>query len=105
MDVRGKMKLAKFRASLAQVTPPAGISPALQALWYAAKGDWNRAHEITQPGGPELDWVHAYLHRMEGDLGNAAYWYRRAGKPVATGSLEEEWATLVTSFLSRTSRD
>jgi len=99
------MELSEFRASLAQATPPAGMNPALQALWYAARGDWNRAHAITQPGGPALDWVHAYLHRVEGDLGNAAYWYRRAGKPVATGSLEEEWTTLVTTFLSHTNKD
>jgi hypothetical protein len=98
------MNLAEFRASLAQATPPTGVSPALQALWYAAKGDWDRAHEITQPGGPALDWVHAYLHRVEGDLGNAAYWYRRAGKPVATGALEEEWAALVVAFLAAQDR-
>lgn len=94
------MELSEFRASLEQATPPAGISPALQALWYAAKGNWDRAHAIAQPGGPELDWVHAYLHRVEGDLSNAAYWYRRAGKPVATGSLEKEWTALVAAFLS-----
>lgn len=90
----------EFRASLANVTPPANVSPALQALWYAAQGDWNKAHDITQPGGAELDWVHAYLHRVEGDLGNAGYWYRRAGKPVASVPLDEEWAALVRTFLA-----
>ena len=90
----------EFRASLPNTTPPAAISPALEALWYAAKGDWNKAHDITQPGGPELDWVHAYLHRVEGDLGNAGYWYRRAGKPVASVPLDEEWAALVRTFLA-----
>ena len=90
----------EFRASSATATPPANVSPALQALWYAAKGDWNKAHDITQPGGPELDWVHAYLHRVEGDLGNAGYWYRRAGKPVASVPLDEEWAALVRTFLA-----
>ncbi|HAJ34643.1 MAG TPA: hypothetical protein DCL15_02955 [Chloroflexi bacterium] len=94
------MQLSEFQASLSQPTPPAGLSPALQALWYAAKGDWERAHEITQPGGSALDWVHAYLHRVEGDLGNAAYWYRRAGKPVATGALDAEWAELATALLA-----
>ena len=89
-----------FNATLSAGSPPAGISPALQALWYAAKGDWNKAHDITQPGGPELDWVHAYLHRVEGDLGNAGYWYRRAGKPVASVPLTEEWAALVRTFLA-----
>ena len=91
---------AEFRATLSNATPPAQISPALQALWYAAKGDWNKAHDITQPGGPELDWVHAYLHRVEGDLGNAGYWYRRAGKPVASVPLDDEWAALVRTFLA-----
>lgn len=91
---------AEFRASLAQAEPPAGVSPALAALWYAAKGNWDEAHEITQPGGPALDWVHAYLHRVEGDLGNAGYWYRRAGKPAAKVSLDEEWAALVNTLLA-----
>ena len=90
----------EFRASLPNTTPPAAISPALEALWYAAKGDWNKAHDITQPGGPQLDWVHAYLHRVEGDLSNAGYWYRRAGKPVAGVPLDEEWAALVRTFLA-----
>ena len=89
-----------FHATLSAGSPPLGISPALQALWYAAKGDWDKAHDITQPGGPELDWVHAYLHRVEGDLSNAGYWYRRAGKPVASVSLDEEWAALVRTFLA-----
>lgn len=89
-----------FNATLSAGSPPPGISPALQALWYAGKGDWNKAHDITQPGGAELDWVHAYLHRVEGDLGNAGYWYRRAGKPVASVPLNEEWASLVRTFLA-----
>jgi hypothetical protein len=90
----------EFRASLPDATPPPDISPALRALWYAAKGDWDKAHDITQPGGPELDWVHAYLHRVEGDLSNAGYWYRRAGKPVASMSLSEEWNALVQNLLA-----
>ena len=94
------MTEADFHATLSAGSPPPGASPALQALWYAAKGDWDKAHDITQPGGPELDWVHAYLHRVEGDLSNAGYWYRRAGKPPATVSLDEEWAALVRTFLA-----
>ena len=94
------MTEAAFYTTLFEAAPPAGLSPALQALWYAGKGDWNKAHDITQPGGPELDWVHAYLHRVEGDLGNAGYWYRRAGKPVASVPLNEEWAALVRTFLA-----
>lgn len=93
------MNEADFRASLEGNAPPMGVSPALEALWYAAKGNWDRAHDITQPGGPQLDWVHAYLHRVEGDLGNAGYWYRRAGKPVAEGSVDDEWAALVRAMI------
>ena len=94
------MTEAEFRDTLLEAAPPVGISPALQALWYAAKGDWDKAHDVTQPGGPELDWVHAYLHRVEGDLSNAGYWYRRAGKPVASVPLADEWAALVRTFLA-----
>lgn len=94
------MTEADFHATLLDAAPPPDINPALQALWYAAKGDWNKAHDITQPGEPELDWVHAYLHRVEGDLGNAGYWYRRAGKPVASVPLDDEWAALVRTFLA-----
>jgi hypothetical protein len=92
------MTVAEFRHSLSAVTPPTDSSPELQALWYAANGDWNKAHGITQASSPALDWVHAYLHRVEGDSANAAYWYRRAGKPVATVSLDQEWANLVEAF-------
>jgi hypothetical protein len=63
----------------------------LQALKLAAAGDWDGAHRIVQDDpSPEAAWVHAHLHRVEGDLGNAGYWYRRAGKPAATGDLAEE---------------
>ena len=74
----------------------------LKALWWARKGDWDRSHDIAQDAGSEAgDWVHAYLHRVEGDLGNAAYWYRRANKPIkARENLEEEWKELVTLFES-----
>lgn len=94
------MTEAEFRASLSAAEPPAGLAPALQALWHAAKGEWDKAHDITQGGGGELDWVHAYLHRVEGDLSNAGYWYRRANKPVATGPLDEEWGALASTFLA-----
>lgn len=93
------MQYTEFIDSFSQATVPDGLSPALQALWYVHQGDWDRAHDITQPGGPALDWVHAHLHRVEGDLANAAYWYRRAGKPVALIPLDEEWAELVQVFL------
>lgn len=75
---------------------------ALLALWWDAKGDWNRAHEIAQDvSGADGAWVHAYLHRKEGDLGNAAYWYRRAGRDVAVGDLRAEWEGIVGEMLGR----
>jgi hypothetical protein len=72
----------------------------LRALWWAAKGNWDAAHKIAQDeDDKDSAWVHAYLHRVEGDLGNAGYWYRLAGKPVATGSLETEWEGMVAALL------
>ena len=69
-------------------------------MWWAGKGDWNKAHAIVQDeDGADAAWVHAYLHRVEGDLGNAGYWYRRAGKPVATDPLEAEWERIVAALL------
>jgi hypothetical protein len=94
------MDVAAFRASLDDPTPPPGLGLALQALWHDGKGDWDGAHGLAQRDGPDAsDWVHAYLHRKEGDLANAGYWYRRAGKPVAGGSLDEEWAAIVSALL------
>lgn len=87
----------QFTQSLTQPQPPAGVHPILQALWYDANGKWEEAHEVAQSreGTPVYDRLHAYLHRKEGDRFNAGYWYRRAGTPVFTGSLEEEWQALV----------
>jgi hypothetical protein len=68
----------------------------LQALWHDARGDWTRAHEVAQQiEGRAGAWVHAYLHRKEGDLGNAGYWYRRANQPAATGPLDADWEEIV----------
>ena len=91
------MTPAEFARSLAQDEPPAGLPPALRALWHAARGDWNAAHAVVQAheGTPACDWVHAHLHRIEGDAANAAYWYRRAARPVATGPLEAERAAIL----------
>jgi len=74
----------------------------IQALWWAKKGNWEKSHDIAQEVESEDgSWVHAYLHRVEGDLGNAAYWYRRAQKPVKQReSLEDEWLELAKYFLS-----
>src|ERR1700688_9982 len=83
--------------------PPDQLSPALRGLWWAAKGDWNRAHVLVQDDpSREAAWVHAYLHRGEGDLGNAGYWYRKAGRPAASDPLEVEWEAIVSALLPAT---
>ncbi len=95
------MNLSEFKQSLTADAPPAEIGDfALQALWYVAKDDWHRAHELAQADkGSSGAWVHAYLHRVEGDLSNAGYWYRRAGKPAHTGELAAEWDETATAPL------
>ena len=94
------MDLQQFRASLAKESPPAGISGTLQALWWDAKGQWERAHTCAQAmPGKEGAAVHAYLHRKEGDLANAGYWYARSGRPPASGALAAEWEELTREFL------
>jgi hypothetical protein len=96
------MTLAGFQRTLAHKVPPRGLSSQLTALWWAKKGDWDQAHRLAMddPSG-EAAWVHAYLHRVEGDLGNAGYWYRRARQPTAQGALDAEWAAIVTELLAR----
>ena len=94
------MTLDEFRSTVNLSDAPDTLSPSLQALWEDAKGNWSKAHSIAQ----EIEdatgsWIHAYLHRKEGDLANAGYWYRRARQPIATDPLEEEWARIVTSLL------
>ena len=94
------MTLAEFKRGLAKPKPPADLAPTLAALWWAAKGGWDEAHKIVQDEETtDAAWVHAYLHRVEGDLGNAGYWYRQAGKPVATGSLDAEWERIASVLL------
>jgi hypothetical protein len=94
------MMTVDFKSSLSDATPSPSLSPPLAALWWAAKGDWSKAHGIVQDEeGVDAAWVHAYLHRLEGDLGNAGYWYRRAGKPVASGPTEAEWDSVVSALL------
>ena len=93
--------MADFRASLTDAAPAPGLEPPLTALWWAAKGDWDRAHKIVQDESDAgAAWVHAYLHRVEGDLPNAQYWYRTAGKPVASATLEAEWAAIAAELLA-----
>jgi hypothetical protein len=94
------MTLDDFRKSLSATDPPAELTLALAALWWDAKGDWKRAHEAAQQDeGTEGSWVHAYLHRKEGDQGNAAYWYSRAGKSVCREPLDAEWVSIVRDLL------
>ena len=91
---------ADFGASLSASAPASGLKPPLAALWWAARGKWDDAHKIVQDeSNAEAAWVHAYLHRVEGDLGNAGYWYRQAGQPAATDSLEAEWERIVSALL------
>ena len=94
------MTLEEFRQSLTGSTPPDGLNFALRGLWWDAKGDWRRAHQAAQQDeGQEGSWVHAFLHRKEGDQANAAYWYRSAGRPVCRKSLESEWLQIAASLL------
>lgn len=94
------MDLARFKQSLDDPTPPAQLSAELRALWHAAKGGWDAAHQLVQnESGAAAAWVHAYLHRVEGDMSNAGYWYHRAGKPRSAGPLAEEWAEIAAALL------
>jgi len=91
---------ADFRTSLSGAAPAPDLDAPLAGLWWAAKGSWDQAHKIVQDeSSADAAWVHAYLHRVEGDLGNAGYWYRQAGRPVATDSLESEWERIVAALL------
>ena len=90
----------EFKLSLAGASPPGSISPALTALWWAGKDQWNKAHELVMgEDGDECAWVHAHLHRVEGDLDNARYWYRRARRKPAEGELATEWSSIVAALL------
>jgi hypothetical protein len=94
------MTLEEFRQSLSVSQPPVRLTHALAGLWWDGKGDWQRAHESAQQDeGVEGSWVHAYLHRKEGDQSNAAYWYSRAGKPVCREPLDAEWDSIVTHLI------
>jgi hypothetical protein len=92
--------LSEFKQAIARTAVPPELSPALLALWHDARGDWAAAHQVAQ----DIDdatgaWIHAYLHRKEGDLANAGYWYRRAGQPVAGESLPAEWERIAGTLL------
>lgn len=93
------MNLESFQRSLEGDTPPGGCTAALVGVWHALRGEWELAHDAVQPSGPECSWVHAALHREEGDLPNAQYWYRRAGRPAATGESRGEFLALAEALL------
>ena len=98
------MTLNEFHQSLTATEPPVGLSLPLVGLWWDGKGVWKRAHESAQEDeGVEGSWVHAYLHRKEGDQDNAAYWYSRAGKPVCRKSIDDEWLSILNSLLRKES--
>ena len=99
------MDFETYKSSLTAEAPPDGLSPAAQALWWEAKGDWHLAHECAQKqADAEGAWAHAYLHRVEGDLSNAGGWYRRAGRSASTASLKEEWETIARALLDSEAR-
>jgi len=96
------MGFEEFKHSLVGKGPPKALSAAQRALWWDAKGDWETAHRCAQEDdGKAAAWVHAYLHRKEGDRDNAGYWYRRAGKPAATAALAAEWEAIARALLKR----
>ena len=97
------MNLAELRRSVAEDSaPPEGLSGPLAGLWWQAQGEWDWAHSIVQAGsGSEAAWVHALLHREEGDLGNAGFWYNRAGRRMPDNTLDEEWARIATELLEQ----
>ncbi len=91
------MTLDDFERSLAADAPPPGLHPLLQALWWDRRGDWSRAHDAVSRDASR---IHAYLHRQEGDLGNAGYWYRTAGQSPSTDTLDGEWRRLASELLA-----
>ncbi len=98
------MDFKKFRESIESNQPPATISDHLKALWYDAKGDWQQSHNIIQDiEDKNADWIHAYLHRKEKDIGNADYWYRRAGKIRPQISLQQEWEIITQELIGHSS--
>jgi hypothetical protein len=96
------MTLPEFRASLNEAAPAGELTPLLAALWWDGKGNWDRAHEIAQDvDTPDGAWVHAYLHRKEGDDANAGYWYRLARKAHSRLPFGEEWDEIVAALLAK----
>jgi hypothetical protein len=100
------MDFATFEASLAEASPPEDLSDLLRALWHECHGDWDRAHTIVQDiHDADGAWIHAHVHRREGDQSNAAYWYRMAGRPVSQGDMDEAWRDIVSELLASRVKD
>ena len=98
---RRNLDLPSFKQSLDRDAPPAHLEPALAALWHEAKGNWDQAHQLAQTAdGADGAWAHAYLHRVEGNLPNAGYWYRRAGKPPSSAPLTQVWNEIANALLA-----
>jgi hypothetical protein len=96
------MEWEEFQESLKGGTPPASLPLTLAALWWDAKGNWTKAHECAQQEETaDHAWVHAYLHRKEGDVPNARYWYHQANRPVANGELTDEWTRIARTLLAK----
>ena len=90
------MNLKALKASISKDNPPKDMSFPIEAIWYQSKGNWEVAHRIARSeNSPSASWAHAHLHRVEGDRGNTAYWYRLADRPVCTSSLDDEWEEMV----------
>ena len=95
------MTLEEFKHAIEKNEEPQNLHHLLKALWSDAQGKWDDAHDFSQTDDSENGaWVHAYLHRKEGDIGNASYWYRRAGQKVSSASLEDEWCEIATELLN-----
>lgn len=100
-DTRPVVDPQTFREAACRGHEPDELTPPQRVLWLDARGDWDAAHDLAQDmGGRDGALLHAYLHRVEGDLPNASYWYRRAGEPVFDGAIADEWASLVERFRS-----
>ncbi len=94
------MDIGEFKATLTKDSLPADLNDLLSALWYEARGDWARAHKLAQQQNDEFGfWIHAYLHRVEGDQGNADYWYRKAGREPSRLPLAQEWEEIAAALL------
>jgi len=96
------MKAIAFKQQVDQSRePPADLQPCLRALWLGRRGDWEASHDLVNDIDTPLgSWIHAWLHRVEGDLSNAGYWYRLAERPAVTGDLEAEWDELAEAALA-----